>query len=102
MTTKFKLLIVLVLVYGWSSTVLAEDSGYRSIDLPLPKSATNVVSDVNRHFFVKSCRSIGKAQTQQNCMSSMGRISSLLVGRIQWLIFRGFLARMSRDGRRLL
>jgi hypothetical protein len=55
MITKFRLFAALAaLASCWSSTVCAEDSGYWSIELPVPDSATNVVTNVDRQFLVKS------------------------------------------------
>jgi len=54
MISKVRLFIPLALLVScWSITGYAEDSGYWSIELPVPDSATNVVTNVDRQFLVK-------------------------------------------------
>ncbi|MGI9271070.1 MAG: hypothetical protein ACR2QT_04800 [Woeseiaceae bacterium] len=48
------LALIALLVSCLSNTCNAEDSGYWSIEIPAPELATNVVSDVDRQFLVKS------------------------------------------------
>lgn len=55
MATKTrKAVYVLVLGICWTLPGHAEDSGYWSIELPVPESATNVVTTADRQFLVKS------------------------------------------------
>ncbi len=43
-----------MLICCWSNAVYAEDPGYWSIELPVPDSATNVVTNIDRQFLAKS------------------------------------------------
>ena len=45
---------IAVFVFCLSSTGNAEDSGYWSIELPVPDYATNVIPNVDRQFLVRS------------------------------------------------
>ncbi len=55
MMRKVRLFVpIAVFVFCLSNTGNAEDSGYWSIELPVPDYATNVVPNVDRQFLVKS------------------------------------------------
>jgi hypothetical protein len=55
MMRKVRLFVPIVaFVFCLSNTGNAEDSGYWSIELPVPDSATNVATNVDRQFLVKS------------------------------------------------
>lgn len=54
MTKKRRLILCMfVLGFCWPLPGHAEDSGYWSIELPVPKSATNAVTNVDRQFLIK-------------------------------------------------
>lgn len=55
MIPKTRLLATLtILICCWSNAVYAEDASYWSIELPVPDFATNVVTNLDRQFLVRT------------------------------------------------